>query len=226
MAKAMIVGIQQIQLGSIPSRTAACAKHFIGYSFPKTGHDRSPSWIPVRHLYQYFVPPWRKAIHDGVLTVMESYTEYDGVPNVSNRNSLQVLLRQELGFSGLLITDYAEIRNLFTFHKVAKDDDEAVSLAIERGSVDITMIPVENWFRGILKLIKSSKKDQTVLVKDRIDQSVGRILRLKENLGMFDEKIHEDDVNLELIGNDIDRKTALQIARDSITLVKNDSNEN
>jgi len=76
MASEMIKGIQAVDdSGLIPSRAAACGKHFIGYSAPRTGHDRAPSWIPTRHLYQYFVPPWEKAISEAnVLTVMESYT--------------------------------------------------------------------------------------------------------------------------------------------------------
>jgi beta-glucosidase len=72
---------------------------------PHNGHDRAPSWIPTRHLYQYFVPPWKTAIETAKpLTVMESYSETDGVPNVANRDTTQYLLRQRLGFDGV-VTD-------------------------------------------------------------------------------------------------------------------------
>ena len=87
----------------IPSRAAACAKHWVGYSLPNDGHDRAPSWIPTRHLYQYFLPPW-KTIIDQVDTVMESYTEIDGVPNVANKFTLNHILRQELGFKEVVVS--------------------------------------------------------------------------------------------------------------------------
>lgn len=106
MASSMIRGIQEPQKSLqdndnnedtativVPHRAAACAKHFVGYSYPHNGHDRSPSWIPTRHLYQYFVPPWKKVLgpptshrdYSKAMTVMESYTETDGVPNVRSQ---------------------------------------------------------------------------------------------------------------------------------------------
>jgi beta-glucosidase len=159
MATSMIEGIQTVDenIDAVPRKSAACAKHFIGYSSPRTGHDRSPSWLPVRHLYQYFVPPWRSAIQDSnVMTVMESYSEYDGVPNVVNRESLRHLLREQLGFNGVLVTDYHEIENLIEFHHIAENNDEAISLALSSGSVDISMIPfnLDGWVEGVSKFVK------------------------------------------------------------------------
>ena len=113
MATALIQGIEApdaIDPSTIPSHTAACGKHFVGYSFPRTGHDRAPSWIPTRHLYQYFMLPWFKAMKETNLqTIMESYTETDGVPNVANPRHLRYLLRYRMKFDGVLVTDYNEI---------------------------------------------------------------------------------------------------------------------
>jgi beta-glucosidase len=215
-ARAMVEGIQQ-------SGVAACGKHFVGYSAPRNGHDRSPSWIPTRHLYQYFVRPWREVIARGnVLTVMESYTEYDGVPNVANGNSLVTLLRQDLGFDGVVITDYQEIENLIGFHKVAMDYDEAVRMALMEGSVDMSMIPfnIDGWSNSM----EHNFNDASIhdVIQQRIDDSVLRILQLKNKLGMFHSDLKEDDLEISKVGSKGRRAVALDIARESIVLTKND----
>ncbi len=214
MASQMVQGIQE------SGRVAACAKHFVGYSAPRTGHDRAPSWIPVRQLYQYFLRPWREVIENAnPLTIMESYTEYDGVPIVSNRDALQTLLRQDLGFDGVLVTDYHEIENLFEFHKVAEDNDEAVQLAFQDGSVDMSMIPfnTKGWMSAVLAGVNGKN---AVKAKANISRAVKRILAFKEKL--FDE-VHSNDTfdYLENIGDTSVRKAAMDIAVESIILAEN-----
>ena len=211
-AAEMVKGIQA-------SGAAACGKHFVGYSAPRTGHDRSPSWIPVRHLYQYFVRPWREVIKNGKpMTIMESYTEYDGVPNIANRDSLVTLLRQDLGFDGVLVTDYQEIENLVGFHKVAIDINEAVKLTLTETSVDMSMIPfyLDGWMNGVV----ASLNDDSIQ-DDRIDRSLMRILSLKEDLGMFTNELSEASDEIKNIGSSSRREVALEMARDSIVLTKN-----
>lgn len=221
MSAAMIEGIQSLDENedAVPRKSAACAKHFVGYSSPRTGHDRSPSWLPVRHLYQYFVPPWRRAIRDSnVMTVMESYTEYDGVPNVANRDSLRHLLREQLGFNGVLVTDYHEIENLVEFHHTAENNDEAISLSLSNGSVDISMIPfnLDGWVEGASNFVKMDTS-----YVDRIDESVRRIMNLKKELGLFEETFKLTDMNLQKIGSEDDHIIAARMARESIVLAKN-----
>ncbi len=258
MGKAIIKGIQHydVNTDTVPSRSAACAKHFVGYSAPRTGHDRSPSWIPRRHLHQYFLKPWKKVLssknHDDTsiaMTVMESYTEYNGVPNVANKESLKSILRDKLRFDGVLITDYQEVENLVNWHKTAKDLEEAVKLTLVEGSVDINMIPFyfDGWKNNVLK---SMNIDPTTIDRhganpvigkhsnkyapfpqypnnvemDRIDESVRRILDLKEKLNMFDEiLVHGDDDNFSNIGSKVDRDMALSMAKESIILTKNEN---
>ena len=239
MGVAMIQGIQQRnewnqpnhREKSIPSRAAACAKHFIGYSMPHTGHDRSPAWIPPRHLYQYFVPSFRQAICNrsytnkkkncgNVMTVMESYSEYDGVPLASNQNAIQNLLRNQLNFDGMLVTDFAEIQNLHTWHKVASTNDDATKLFLQETSIDMSMVPfdIEDFIQSMTNQINSGSIDQS-----RIDESVRRILKLKLSLNLFDEVPHFQmkDINLKKVGSALDRKEMLQMARESIVLVQN-----
>ncbi len=216
----------------------------------------SPSWIPRRHLYQYFVRPWRNVLsssatdnggatersEDIALTVMESYTETEGVPMVADAQSLHKLLRQKLGFDGVLVTDYQEIENLVSWHKAAENLSEAVKLALSDGTVDLSMIPwdLNGWVNNVLRSmsIDPTREDSSPRTAernkfapypqypnrveiDRIDESVERILNLKEKLNMFSEIVVEDDKLLDEVGTDDDRMVALDIARQSITLVKN-----
>ena len=217
MATAMIQGIQATEPTAIPSRAAACAKHFIGYSGPRTGHDRSPSWIPTRQLYQYFVPPWKQAITlGGTKTVMESYSETDGVPMVANQDKLNYLLRYRLNFTGVLVTDYEEIRNLHNWHHTAASDEEAVIQALQEGSLDMSMIPWDA--DGFAKSIVAGIQNH-MLSNDRIRQSAARVLSLKQDLRMFDETITIVEPNLDRVGSD--EASILPMVHDSIILAQN-----
>ena len=229
----------------VPRRAAACAKHFVGYSMPRTGHDRSPAWIPRRHLYQYFVQPWRRAIggsddDDRVLTVMESYSETDGVPNVANFDATRRLLREELGFEGVLVTDYHEILNLVDWHRVAADGYEAVKLMLRDSSVDMSMIPldVEDFAQQVRTAVTGSLLDNVdepeniprypalprTIDIGRINESAERVVALKSQLGMFGEKVTMESPLIETVGSDEDRALALEMARQSIVMVENHDN--
>ena len=237
MAVAMTKGIQdsapnhdddQPNDNLIPSKAAACGKHWVGYSFPLNGHDRVPSWIPTRHLYQYFLLPWRRVLpgrhrhrrnvavnnnnkkkknHDAVNsidghddglglvdTVMESYTEVDGVPNAANRFTLNHVLRKQMKFDGLLVTDYHEIFNLFEYHHTASSRDDAMEQAIVEGSVDMSMVANEpdDFFHGMDQIRPTGRDDERnfhdkLKMEQRIRESARRIVQLKKNLRMFDE---------------------------------------
>ena len=238
MGAQLIRGIQDVQLdedGAAPSRAAACAKHFVGYSMPRTGHDRSPAWIPQRHLYQYFVPPWREAVEKaGVLTVMESYSEIDGVPNVANFGTTRKLLRQELNFDGVLVTDYHEILNLVDWHRIANDGYEAVKLMLRDYSVDMSMIPTnpEEFADQVQSAVSSTSVEIDVdelsyprvpshIALERVDESAERVVALKSQLNMFDEVVDADSPLIDTVGRKQDREAALDMARQSIVLVKN-----
>lgn len=203
--------------GATPSRAAACAKHFIGYSDPSDGHDRSPAWIPTQHLYQYFVPPWRRAIKEaGLISVMESYSETDGVPMVANSNSLNYLLRQRLNFMGVLLTDFAEILNFHSWHHVVETDAAAVAYTLSQGSIDMSMIAwdASSFSMCVLQGLKSK-----AYTEGRICESARRVLQLKQDLLMFDEVLTMEDPNLALVGTD--EALALDMVRQSIILTKN-----
>mmetsp|Transcript_16425 Transcript_16425/g.37758 ORF Transcript_16425/g.37758 Transcript_16425/m.37758 type:complete len:1108 (+) Transcript_16425:111-3434(+) len=257
MAQRMIEGIQaaddETDEGLLPSRAAACAKHFVGYSNPHNGHDRAPSQIPMRHLYQHFMLPWRRVLRNKdedtngknkptesttkrsrPMTVMESYTEIDGVPNVANRRTLDKMLRKELGFTdGMLVTDYNEITNLERWHHLAADGDDAVWKAMSDGTVDMSMIglnveDVSAFFDGMNRLLFRAMKEQgrAQKLKDRVRESARRVLRLKRDLNMFRESFQLmplEDESMEDSMTKTDVATVLDMTRQSIILTKNEN---
>mmetsp|Transcript_2699 Transcript_2699/g.4898 ORF Transcript_2699/g.4898 Transcript_2699/m.4898 type:complete len:389 (-) Transcript_2699:1234-2400(-) len=177
---AIIQGIQ-----SVPN-ASACAKHFLAYSNPSHGLDREPTHIPTRILYEYFLVPWRKVAKE-VLTIMESYTDLNGVPNVANHDTLRRILRDELEFEGMLVTDYKEEENLFNFHHITRTYPEAVYRTLQEGSVDMSMVPLsmEPYFDAMLQALDPNSNERPIDM-GRIDESVRRILRFKQQAGLLD----------------------------------------
>lgn len=224
LAAATVTGLQEVDSdpNARPRKAAACAKHFVAYSASRNGHDRTPGWIPTRHLYQYFVPPWKK-VAKIVDTVMEGYTETDGVPHAANRRTLQHLLRQELQFNGVLVTDYEELRNLRNWHRVSEDTTHGIVQSLRETSIDVSMIP---WAADEFLAAVESGVQSRQLSMQRLDESVRRVLRLKLELGLTDDggsnsnnALPEGDPNLDRVGTD--RDAALEVARQSIILAQN-----
>lgn len=198
-----------------PYKVAACAKHFIGYSDPKSGWDRSPAEIPDQLLREFFLPPFKAAIDAGVKTIMVNSGELNGIPVHANPEILTKLLREELGFEGVVVTDWMDIIALEKMHFVAENEKEATYLAIMAG-IDISMIPVTTNFNKYVKELVQENR----ISEERINQSVRRILKLKHDLGLF-EHVLADKSRLDWIGIPKSKALALQAARESIVLVKN-----
>eukprot|EP00475_Leptophrys_vorax_P008301 TRINITY_DN1534_c0_g1_i1.p1 TRINITY_DN1534_c0_g1~~TRINITY_DN1534_c0_g1_i1.p1 ORF type:complete len:765 (-),score=180.80 TRINITY_DN1534_c0_g1_i1:524-2818(-) len=217
MGSAIIKGLQGYprKLNSC-AKVAATMKHFIGYPFPQNGHDRTPSWIPDRMLYQYFVPPFQRAVDTGVATTMECYNEVNGVPVVSSHQYLRTLLRDQLQFKGVLVTDYSEINNLHYWHRIAPTVKKGVEISISRTSVDMSMIPTDFSFADdLIDLVRTG-----VIPETRVDESVIRLLSLKEELGLLDGSCERTSTTG--LGSAEDWDISLAIARESIILAKND----
>lgn len=206
--------------GGIPSRAAACMKHFIAYSDPEDGKDRSPVQLPDRHLRQLYMPAFQAAIDAGVMTAMESYQEVGGVPMASSHEYLTKLIRDEMNFNGVLVTDYQEIENLYNWHKVADSVNNAIEMSISQTTIDMSMVPLDSSFSdNLIDLVNSNK-----ISMNRIDSSVLRILNLKNQLGLFSDPIPSiDDPLLATVGQDSDWNASLNSARESITLLKNNN---
>jgi len=211
MGEAMVLGYQE---GPYP--IAATLKHFYGYGMPLSGKDRTPAWIPERQLREYFLPPFERAINAGAKSIMVNSGELNGIPVHINKKLLHDLLRVELGFEGVLVTDWEDIKYLVSRHKVAENYRDAVKLAIDAG-IDMSMVPTDLEFPGILlDLIKEGEISEA-----RIDESVRRILHLKLELGLFENPIPTTSA---IISEEGDLKNyTRQAAQESITLLKNES---
>ncbi|MFM7216673.1 MAG: glycoside hydrolase family 3 protein, partial [Bacteroidota bacterium] len=179
MSDAAVRGLQGKRLDD-PYRVAACMKHFLGYSAPISGRDRTPAWIGPRELREYFLPTFQAAIAAGARTVMINSGEINGTPVHADRTIVTDLLRDELGFTGVAVTDWEDIYKLVDVHHVAADRRSAVKMAIDAG-IDMSMTPNDFGFTELLvSLVKSGEVSEK-----RIDMSVRRILQLKKKLGLF-----------------------------------------
>lgn len=203
------------------TKIAACMKHFIGYGAPRSGEDRDSSWIPDRFLYDYFVPSFKAAIDAGVATGMESYIDINGVPVVGSEQYLKTLLRDQLQFHGMLVTDWHEIENLFSFHGVASSVEAATLLSMEKTSIDMSMVPQDLTFPDIVyTLVKSG-----VLPESRVDESAGRVLQLKKDLGLLEpDGWVTNNHLLATVGQASDYEVAIDVAREVLALLKNANN--
>ena len=216
MTEACISGYQG-EDPSNPKKVAACMKHFLGYSTPITGKDRTPAWIPERQLREYFLPTFEEAIKQNALTVMINSGEMNGIPIHADKNILTTLLRDELQFKGLAVSDWEDIIKLYRDHKVAKDMREAVKLSIDAG-LDMSMTPNDYSFnRALIDLVKKGE-----ISEERLNVSCRRILWVKKQLGILENPIPDFD-SYELFASEAHRKAALNTAVESITLLKNEA---
>ena len=214
MGVAQVRGLEGSDLRSGTS-VAATAKHFLGYSGPRTGRDRSSTFLTQRELYDLYLPPYQAAIDAGVETLMVSSGDVNGVPVHASRALLTDLLRDEMGFEGVTVSDWEDIKKLATLHRVARDEREATRMAVMAG-VDLSMVPNDFSFtEHLLALVRDGEVPLA-----RIDEAAGRVLRSKARLGLLDTPaVHGSDPDV--VGSAEARAVALQAARESITLLRN-----
>ena len=218
MGRAAIIGLQGDLSELRQDRVAATAKHFLGYSAPLTGKDRTPAWIPERVLREIFLPPFKTAVESGVMTVMVNSAEINGVPVHSSHALLTDLLRDELGFKGVVVTDWEDVSKLHEVHRVAASEKEAVKLAVLAG-IDMSMTPYTFKFHDYLvELVREGEVSEA-----RIDESVRRILQLKFDLGLFENPYPDADLAAD-VGQADFHKASLEAAQNAMTLLKNKNN--
>ena len=203
---------------SAPNKAPTCLKHYVGYSFPINGKDRTPAWIGERMLREYFLPAFEAGVKAGSPTIMINSSEVDGIPGHVNYHYLTTILRGEMGFKGFTVSDWADIKHLYTRDKLAASEKEAVKMAVLAG-IDMSMVPLDfSFYELLLELVKSGD-----VPLSRIDEAVSRILTVKFQTGLFDP----ERPILPVEGNfaspeatEINR----QAARESIVLAKNANN--
>ncbi|RAV98335.1 glycoside hydrolase family 3 N-terminal domain-containing protein [Pseudochryseolinea flava] len=199
-------------------KVAATVKHFFGYSVPNSGKDRTPVYISEMELRERHLPSFKAAIDAGAHSLMVNSGIINGVPVHANKYLLTTLLKEEIGFKGVVVTDWADIENLHNRDKVASSHKEAVKLAINAG-VDMSMIPYN--FRFCDYLVELVKEGAVPM--SRIDDAVRRILTLKYELGLFDKPVTNYKDYTEF-GSAAYEKVSYDAAAESITLLKNKNN--
>ena len=216
MGVAAVRGYEGTDLSS-PTSVAASLKHYIGYSDPTNGGDRSPALIPEGTLREYYLPPFAAAVKAGAHTVMVNSSEVNGIPGHANRYLLSDVLGRELGFAGLVDSDWADIKNLVATHRVAPTEKHATQIAIVAG-IDMSMVPSSYSFSDLLlELVQEGK-----VPVSRIDDAVRNVLTVKFQLGLFDDPMRGAGAPT-TIGSPASRDLSLDAARESVTLLKDEN---
>src|ERR1041384_4849255 len=217
MGVAFVRGLEGADVSS-QSQVASSLKHYMGYSFPLTGRDRTPAWIPENYLREYFLPTFDAAVKAGARTIMVNSGDVNGVPGHVNKHILTAILRTELGFKGFVVSDWEDIKKLVTTWRIAADEKEATRLAVMAG-IDMSMVPNDYSFSdNLVALVKEGSVPQA-----RIDEAVRRILRVKFELGLFEKPMPDASLKAKF-GLPEYRDASLAAARESITLLKNANN--
>ncbi len=214
LASAMVRGYQGRGLDD-PTAILACAKHFAGYSETQGGRDASEADISRRKLRSWFLPPFERVAREGCRTFMIGYQSMDGVPITANRWLLNDVLKQEWGWSGTLITDWDNVGRMVWEQQVCADYTEAAARAVKAGNDLVMTTP--RFLEGALDAVATG-----ALAEADIDAAVRRILRLKFELGLFeDPRVPDADRQAEVIGSASHRALNLEVARASLMLLRN-----
>ncbi|MEA4937943.1 MAG: glycoside hydrolase family 3 N-terminal domain-containing protein [Paludibacter sp.] len=217
MGKQMVLGYEGItdSVGD-PHKVATCVKHFLGYSVPASGKDRTPAYIPYQVLREYHLAPFKKAIETGTEAVMINSGIINGVSVHASHDLITKLLKEELGFEGVVVSDWMDIINLHTRDKIAVDNKEAVKLAINAG-IDMSMIPYayESFCDDLVALVEAGEVKES-----RIDDAVRRILKMKMKLGLWERPVTKFEDYPEF-GSEKSARMAYDAAAEAITLLKN-----
>ncbi len=201
-----------------PYKVAGSGKHFIGYSDPRNGWDRTNALISDQRLQEFFRPPFQAAIDAGLKSIMINSGEINGEPVHASKAILTDLLRDQMGFKGVAVTDWEDIIRLVRIQKVAPNEKEATWMAIDAG-VDMAMTPYTTTFCRLVKELVQEGR----LTQARIDLSAGRVLQMKDEIGLFENPMPRAD-RLSRVGDPALRAQATAAARESVVLLKNDNN--
>lgn len=219
MGKAMVYGFQGEDPNNIDQyHIATSMKHFMGYGVPWTGKDRTPAYISPADLREKHFAPFLAGLQAGALTVMVNSASVNGMPMHANKDILTGWLKEETGWDGVLITDWADINNLYTREMVAKDKKDALRIAINAG-IDMIMEPYSCDACGyLIELVKEGK-----IPMSRIDDACRRVLRMKYRLDLFKNPTQKLK-NYPKFGGEEFAKLAFEGATESMVLLKNKGN--
>ena len=219
MGSSMVRGFQGEDPNHIDQyHISACMKHFMGYGVPWTGKDRTPAYISPFDLREKHFAPFLAGLKAGALTVMVNSASVNGLPMHANKEFLTGWLKEQTGWDGVLVTDWADINNLYTREMIAKDKKDALRIAINAG-IDMIMEPYSCDACGyLIELVKEGK-----IPMSRIDDACRRVLRMKYRLDLFKNPTQKLK-NYPKFGGEVFAKLALEGATESMVLLKNEGN--
>ncbi|MEO6549562.1 MAG: glycoside hydrolase family 3 N-terminal domain-containing protein [Ferruginibacter sp.] len=215
MGSAVIKSYEEDGLKSTTA-VASCMKHYLGYSASRTGKDRTPIYMPEIEMREYYLPQFREAVKAGASSLMVNSSEINGVPVHASKYLLTDVLRKELGFEGVIVSDWEDIKRVHDRHNVAATPRDAVALCVNAG-IDMSMVPNDFSFYDLL--LEAVKKNEVPMT--RINDAVTRILTLKFKLGLFDNPYPEKDA-VANFGKPEYQALALDAAHEAMTLLKNE----
>jgi beta-glucosidase len=216
MGTAYVKGLQgdDLRRGAV-----ATLKHFVGYGLPEGGLNWAPAHIPPRLLREVYLYSFKEAVKEGgALSVMNAYNEIDGIPCGASTELLTDILRNEWGFEGIVVSDYFAVENLQSYHRMAPDKANAAKLALTAG-IDIELPKYDCYAQPLKEQIEKG-----LVSRKLIDRAVSRILRLKFMLGLFEDPYVEPERTVGIFDTSSHRKLALEAARKSLILLKNEGN--
>lgn len=219
MARQMVLGYQGEDPNHIDQyHIAACPKHYMAYGMTNSGQDRTPAYVSIAELREKHFAPFKAAIEAGALSIMVNSASVNGIPTHADHELLTVWLKEGLNWDGMVVSDWADIVNLYTREKIAVDYKDAIRIAVNAG-VDMSMIPYDiNFCPLLIELVKEGKVSQ-----ERVDDAARRIIRMKVRLGLIDTPNTYLKDYPKFQGEEI-REACYQAAAESITLLKNQDN--
>lgn len=209
--------VRGLQTEDVAGGIVATAKHFLGYGASEGGMNWAPARIPARELLEVYLPPFEAAIKTaGLASIMNAYHELDGVPCGASRWLLTDLLRGQLGFDGLVVSDYFAVQMLAEYHHLAATKAEAALLALDAG-IDLELPGTDCYGAPLREAVESGAVD-----RELVDQAVGRVLAMKFRMGLFENPFVAPEPAAEVFDTPAQRELAREIARKSVVLLKNE----
>ncbi|MCC9076864.1 glycoside hydrolase family 3 C-terminal domain-containing protein [Litorilinea aerophila] len=216
-ARMGVAYVQALQTDDLRQGIVATGKHFLGYSFTLGGLNWAPAFIPPRELWEVFMFPFEAAIQEaGLASMMNAYHELDGIPCGASRELLTEILRNQLGFDGLVVSDYMAINQLVDYHHYARDKTHAAHLALQAG-IDVELPSRDCYSDALVEGVRTGAVDPAL-----VDQSVIRVLEMKFALGLFEHPYVDEEAAPQVFETPEQRQLARTIAQKSIILLKNE----
>ena len=209
--------VRGLQGESLADGVIATAKHLVGYGASEGGMNWAPAHIPPRLLHEVYLYPFEVAVREaGLESIMAGYHELDGVPCHANHELVTDVVRDEWGFTGTVVSDYFAVEELFSYHQLARDSMEAAALALSAG-VDVELPSADAYAEPLARAVGTER-----VSSDAIDAAVARVLRHKFELGLFENPYADEGTVADAVDTVEHREIALEIARRSFVLLKND----